>query len=310
MTPEPVLEIGGSHLTAALVDASSWSIVPGSIHRRRLDPHASAARLIDAFADCVGELGPLTGHHLRVAIPGPFDYATGIGRFEGVAKFDALDGVDVGAVLRRALPEPPSAISFVNDAAAFTIGEWLAGAARGSRHVVGATLGTGVGSAFLAGGVVVDSGPQVPEQGRADLLTIGGRPLEATVSTRAIIASAGQGATGVIDVVDRAHAGDPVARSALHHALFELGRALAPWLVRFAADVCVVGGSIANAWDLIAPPLRDGLRGGGCSAGLVVAEHPATAALIGAAWKSERVAGDRGTAIPFAGMDDCDTVAG
>ena len=102
-------------------------------------------------------------------------------------KFEALYGVDVrgGAVGRvaRALPAP---IIFLNDADAFLWGEWLFGAAAGHDRCVAITLGTGIGSAFIADGELRHDGPGVPPEGRVDLLRIAGLALEDVVSARAI----------------------------------------------------------------------------------------------------------------------------
>ncbi|MFJ3762363.1 hypothetical protein [Streptomyces sp. NPDC090080] len=60
--------------------------------------------------------------------------------------------------------------------------------------------------------------------------------------------------------------------------------ALAPWITRFAATAAVVGGSIAQSWDLIRPPLSAGLgRTGGTGVRVLPARRPAEAPLIGAA---------------------------
>ncbi len=78
-------------------------------------------------------------------MPGPFDYPTGVGRFAGVGKFESLAGVDVGAGLRERLTGRAERLCFLNDADAFAIGEYRAGAARGHQRVVCLTLGTGWG---------------------------------------------------------------------------------------------------------------------------------------------------------------------
>ena len=57
---------------------------------------------------------------------------------------------------------PVHAVQFLNDADAFALGEWWAGAAKGGRRVVAATLGTGLGSAFLADGHIVHDAPGIP----------------------------------------------------------------------------------------------------------------------------------------------------
>lgn len=253
--------------------------------------------------ECGASLGVKTRERWGVALPGPFDYERGIGMFEGVAKFDALRGIDVGAALAEGLPGPPTSITFVNDAEAFMWGERLFGRAAGYDRSVGITLGTGVGSAFFADGVVLRSGQGVPPEGYVHLLEIGGRPLEDTVSTRAIIReyrrrtgqrspwpSGGTG-EGVAAIAERARAGDKVAASVFSVAFARLGAALRPWLQAFQAQVLVVGGAMTGSWDLIGPPLREGLHAGGQLAELVVtvAARPLDAGLLGAAARAQQV---------------------
>jgi glucokinase len=286
MTNVPVLEVGGTHVTAAWVDSRRWRTVPGSRHRLPLDSAGTAEEILSAIASDARRLGPLDGSTLGVAIPGPFDYALGVGRFSGVGKFDALNGVDVRAGLLAALPRPPRWVRFLHDATAFGLGEWVAGAACGHDRVVALTIGTGVGSAFLASGRIVTHGGAVPPEGRVDLLRIGKAPLEDIVSRRAILAEyARRGdATGldVADIAKRAHAGEPAARDVLYTASAALGTAIAPWLRRFGAQVLVVGGTVAASWDLVGPPLR--AAAGGMGIPVVRALDLEEAGEIGTAW--------------------------
>jgi glucokinase len=292
----PALEIGGTHVAGALIDLAGPRVVAGSGTRLPIDADGSADTIIEAIAGAARELTAQPGATWGIAIPGPFDYAAGIGQFEGVAKFGSLKGVDLGRRLRDRLPGA-ARIAFLNDAEAFLIGEWAAGAALGRDRVAGITLGTGIGSAFLADGWIVDSGADVPPSGEVHLLTIDGRPLEDTVSRRAILAEYARlrgGPTGdtnldVAGIADLARAGDPLAAAAVREPLRALGRALRPWLERFGASALVVGGSMAGSWDLVEPALRDGL---GLGAVVLQARAPDDAGLIGAAVHAGRLNGD------------------
>jgi glucokinase len=279
----PVLEIGGSHVTAALVSPAD-----GAVLRRTRGPlfgADSAAGLLGALAAAASRLEAGGGAVWGVAIPGPFDYDAGIGEFRDVGKFESLAGVDVGSRLRELIEPRPASLRFLNDASAFGLGEWWHGTAAEQDRIVGVTLGTGVGSVFLREGRVVADGPDVPTGGRADLLTIADRPLEDTVSTRAIVAAyrrAGGGqCEGVADVIARAGAGDDVAHQVIERAYSLLGAAFRPWLERFKATVLIVGGGISAAWDMVSPSLQ---RGIGAVPGLRVVRSPdsETAALRGA----------------------------
>lgn len=280
----PVLEVGGTHVSAALIDTAGWVIVADTLTRRPLDSELSAQALLSAFVGAANALATPPGARWGVAMPGPFDYTRGIALFEDVGKFDSLRDVDVGAALCAGITPAPESVSFLNDAEAFLLGEWLHGAATGYRRCAAVTLGTGVGSAFLADGEIVGSGPDVPPDGRAHRLYIDRRPLEDVVSRRAMRAAYGD-ATGdtsadVRDIADRARGGDPVAREVIDTAMRRLGTALAPWLARFGAEVVVVGGSMSASWDLFGPPFTAPLHQ---RVDIVVAKDPEHAPLLGAA---------------------------
>jgi len=295
----PVLDVGGTHVTAALVDLQSWSSVPNSRQRIALRSDGSADEIIDTIARCATTLGSRLGEStLTLAMPGPFDYQAGIGRYEGVAKFDALNGVDVRAALFDALPKSPAAIEFLNDADAFGIGEWVRGAARGCRRSVAITLGTGVGSAFVDAGTAIDDGPLVPPDGELHFVDIDGQPLEDVMSRRAIITAyfrySGRNPNDIGDIDVReiakwASSGDDAALRAVQEPCLALGRALAPWLTGFEAEALVVGGGMTASWSLLEKPLREGILAAKptlATLRIERADDPEESIEVGAAWFS------------------------
>lgn len=292
MTHVGAFDVGGTHIRGVLVDTVAWSPVPHTEADRSLPAAGSAAEILDGIADCVKAVG--VDVPVAIAVPGPFDYAHGIARYHGVAKFDALNGVDVGAaLLERGVGGP---IAFMSDSQAFLRGEAIAGNATGHARAMGVTLGTGVGSAFLADGEMVADGPLVPPEGRIDLTTLDGGPLEDTFSRRALLRAwrartphSPVSADGdVRDLARLALDGSAVEAEVLGAALRALGRGLAPWVLAFRPTVIVVGGGMSAAWRLIERPLADGLAAAG------VAEPPALlrarsahdAPLLGAAWQA------------------------
>jgi glucokinase len=128
--PVGALELGGTHVTAARI--AGGEVVPGSRVRRPLRPDGDRAELLGAILDAaVAADRPEVGRW-GVAVPGPFDYEHGICTIRGVHKLEALCGVDLRAELVRALRrEDGGRVRFLNDADAFLLGEWRAGAARG-----------------------------------------------------------------------------------------------------------------------------------------------------------------------------------
>jgi glucokinase len=292
----PALDIGGTHVSAALVDLATDPVVVDARSDTSLDANAQADVILDRIAGCASTIDQTTEVVWGVAIPGPFDYAAGIARFHGVAKFESLDGVDLRAALMERIHPTPADLHFLKDADAFGLGEWRAGAASGHERAVAITLGTGVGSAFLAAGSVIDDDPSVPPEGRLDLLAIDGRPLEDTVSRRAILARYATLTEGVRtgldvrDLAERARAGDFVARRVFDDAMGALGKAICPWLSAFRATALVVGGAIAGSWDIIAKPLGESLANADPALSrrleILPSRRPFDTALIGAALHS------------------------
>jgi glucokinase len=290
----PILEVGGSHVTAAWIDARAWSV--DQAVRREMDGHLDSDALIREFVSAAEELQAPTGADWGVAMPGPFDYLNGVAHYTGVGKFDNLNGVDVRAELTRLLPGRPGSVSFINDASAFLVGEWLAGAARGADRSAGLTLGTGVGSAFLADGVVIDDGSDVPPEAEVHLLGYQDLPLEDWVSRRAIRRRYAEdsGRTDdpdVREIADLARDGDVVASEIFRAAFTILGEVVGPWMHRFGAEVIVLGGSISRSWDLIETPLHTGLSVT-ADVPIRLAEDAERSALLGAAYPALRSSAD------------------
>ena len=283
-------------------------------------PTAPRPSSSDALAAAANGLSPGRRSDWVVAIPGPFDYGRGVGLFRDVGKFDRLYGVDVGQGLTARIRPSPSTVRFLNDADAFGVGEYAVGAARGHDRAVCITLGTGVGSAFLDQGRPVNSGPTVPPDGSIHLVLHEGRPIEDTVSRRAIrtayAAAAGVAsadlAPDVHVIAERSRHGDELARAVLTHAFVGLGAALAPLVHRFEASMVVIGGSMIGSWDIIEPAVRLGLFGTAPDPGhleLRPAERNPVAALVGAAFwsvnqEASEVPGAEGRAreVPMPGV--------
>ena len=234
-----VLEVGGTHVTAATVDTARQEVRERTRHG--LDSSATAVTILGTLRDAAMTLADTVPTRWAVAMPDPFDYVRGIALFRDVGKFDALYGVDVGRALTDAITPAPRSITFAHDTEAFLLGEWLCGAARGTRRCVAVTVGTGIGSAFLDHGRTVRDGPGLPPDGRIHRVCVDGFPLEDVVSRRAIRAhyAARSGSDRDLDVHEiagLARNGDAIAAIVLDEAFTALGRALAPAVRAFAPE--------------------------------------------------------------------------
>lgn len=255
-----VIDLGGTHVTAGVAAAPPLRLDPARVHRLPVRADGPPGAVVDAIVEAAvraaaGERIPRWG----VAVPGPFDYARGVALFRDVGKFDALYGTDLRAALAERLAVPdPAGVRFLNDADAFLVGEWAAGAARGHRRCVGLTFGTGVGSAFMVEGRIVEDGAGVPPEGRVDLLRYRESGIEETFSRRGLLRAYGPPPDPEFDVkelIERAAGGEDRARTTIEHAAEALATTIAPWLVRFDPSCLVIGGAVSGGWELLRPTL-------------------------------------------------------
>ncbi|MBL7833251.1 MAG: ROK family protein [Cyclobacteriaceae bacterium] len=154
------IDIGGSHLTAALVDEATRKFVPDSYLRVRVNSKGTAEEILGIWTKAIEDTFqayPVANKRIGIAMPGPFDYANGISLIKGLDKYEALYKLNVKQILSQRLSISPAFILMMNDAACFLRGEVYYGAARGYQDVIGITLGTGTGSAMHHNGVTHDA---------------------------------------------------------------------------------------------------------------------------------------------------------
>jgi glucokinase len=272
------LDLGGTHVSAAVVDVGSATVDATSRVRTELVAGAGRKVLLDRIRTAASTARTRGVDAACVAAPGPFDYARGICLLEH--KLEPLYGVDLRTELAAELSLPPESVRFVNDAEAFLLGEWWAGAARGHDRALGITIGTGLGSAFLEHGLIVRSDSRVPPDGALYRVPFRDAPVEARISRGAVLARYGAKAVDVAEIAQRAQGGEGRAREAFDSVSDDLADFLRPWLESFEPSCLVVGGSIARSWQLLQDGL-DSLREE--VAVLTAAEHIDDAPLLGAA---------------------------
>lgn len=279
------VDIGGSHITAALVDLKKGELIESSINRSELNSKGDIKEILSVWCEVInkafGSL-PINERQIGIAMPGPFDYENGISLIKDQDKFKSLYLINIRDELSTLLNIAPNQIKFINDAAAFMQGELFSGAAKGYQNAIGLTLGSGLGSAIAVNGIAKD----------ADLWDskfLNGIA-EDYLSTRWFVNKyktlTGKDLDGVKElaaIVDY----DAYARQIFN----EFGRALGHFLADFIKDnqseVVVLGGNIAQAFDLFAPSLIDNLKAFHLNTEIKVTELKEHAPLIGAAstWK-------------------------
>jgi glucokinase len=245
------LDIGGTTIEAAVVGIDG--ALRGEVLRLESPDNARAATILDCLAGLLTHLrrsAKAAGQRPVAAglgMPGPFDYARGVSQMRH--KLAAVRGLDLRAPLETAVELP---VHFVNDATAFAVGAWWH-EHRDEPRLVGVTVGTGLGSAFVVAGRPVGAAEGAPSGGQLWDFPFRGGILEDAVSRRAVSRlyerRSGE-ALEVGEVAARARVGDIAALD----AFIELGEALGEGLGAAAASFrptrIVCGGQIAKAFDL------------------------------------------------------------
>jgi glucokinase len=282
MPPDRVIgvDLGGTKLLAGAVD-------PGlEVHHRamRPAPGGDRAALLDRIVSAVTEA--IAGAGAPVSAVG-FGIPSLIDQGRGVAVSTVhLPLVDVPfrdlMAERLGLP-----VVVDNDANCAWLVEHRLGAARGARHAVLLTLGTGIGGGLVVDGalvrgavgaaaelghMVVDmDGPpcqgNCPNRGCLEALCSGsaiGRlgaaaAAEDPAGPLARAMASGRGMTGAL-VTELAHDGDPAARACLATAGEALGVGIANLVNIFNPEVVVVGGGVIAAGELLLEPARRTVR--------------------------------------------------
>ena len=257
-----VYDVGGSHISAAVCFKEGFRL--GPVVRANLPEEQTS----QAFVEVLHSLGVKASEGVNglqgaeLAMPGPFDYAKGISWMEH--KLPYLYGVNVSEALAARYGWKASQVRFLNDAAAYLLGEVGAGAARGVQRVVCFTLGTGVGSGFAVDGHVVTEGKGVPPGGEIWNVPYEGGIVEDRISTRALQRAYKDRKGQEREVASIAHyatGGEQASIEVFKEFGRNLGVALKKLLADFAPDVVVLGGGISRSAYLFLEETRKELEG-------------------------------------------------
>lgn len=262
------IDVGGSHITLDLVDATTFERAPGSTVREHLDTHTRPTAILDVFESairtCAAKVGPESVLGVGLAIPGPFTYEEGVCRITPYQnKYEQMFGVNFRQYLCNALGSDAKPVVFNNDAACFALGEFFRGGAQGFQRPVVVTLGTGFGASFLKDGRPQTKGDDVPPDGELWHVPYRTGIADDFFSTRWLVAEwlrlTGQTVAGGKEIAQAALEGNAIAKQIYRTFGENLAECVAPWLEKFGADAFVIGGNLARVWDLFVPALEAGL---------------------------------------------------
>ena len=288
-------DIGGSHISCALVDMRSHEILEKSYTKLEVDNKGSASEITSswcrAITECLQKAEVSQPAGIGLAMPGPFDYVNGIGLFEGVDKFDNLNGIDVEAAIRSGLDlRHEASIRFINDATSFAVGAVWSDDTLAEQHVLAITLGTGFGSAFIMDSLPVLDDPRVPAMGCVYHLPFREGIADDTFSTRGMIRSyherSGITVRGVKDIADRAGS-EADARVTFQAFGSELASFLSPWIHSAGISRIIMGGNITKAYALFSKEFESELKLTGLQVSVHITPGTDRMAILGSARLSD-----------------------
>lgn len=275
------VDIGGSHLTAALVSEGSKIFIKESYKRVRVNSSDSAEAILNTWSKVINNIYSeygITEKRIGIAMPGPFDYENGISLIKGLDKYDSLYQLNVKHQLAQKLSMLPSNIRMMNDAACFLRGEVYYGVGQGYSDVIGITLGTGTGTAIHHHGVTEDAnlGPSPFMHSIADEY----------FSTRWFVKRYAERAGSMVhDVKELSELFN--TDNSVREIFSEFAKNLSIFLEGFVRkekpQVIVMGGNIAQCSDLFITELMFELNLRGVTIPILKAKLGEDAAILGAA---------------------------
>ncbi|HEX6631261.1 MAG TPA: ROK family protein, partial [Gemmatimonadaceae bacterium] len=278
------VDLGGTNIVTGVMsaDGSRTVAVRSTPTQVALGADGVIDRIIQqaevSIAAAMAATGAARSQFVGVGIgaPGPLDREAGVVL---IAPNLGWRDVPLRTLVSEALGIPAA---LDNDANCATLGEWWVGAARGARHVLGLTIGTGIGGGLLVDGRLYHGASDVAgEVGHATIDSNGRRCacgnygcLEAYASGPAIAErtrealSAGEASVlrelvnGDVSritaqtVYEAAQAGDTLARLIVRETASFLGAGVANLVNVFNPEVVVITGGVTQAGAALFEPLR------------------------------------------------------
>lgn len=293
------VDLGGTKIEAVVMDQK------GEVRaQRRIDtPQRDYPRTLGAISELADALQSEAGAGTLVAAgvgsPGAISPATGLLKN---ANSTWLIGRPLDRDLSSALEMP---VRVANDANCFALSEATDGAGAGAECVFGVILGTGVGAGVVVNGRVLRGpqaiagewghnplpNPNVFEQPGPDCYCGRRGCIETWCSGPGLVRdfreASGDLTMRVEEIVERAQAGEWVARATLDRHLDRLARSLASVVNVLDPDVIVLGGGVSNLshlYERLPEAMRPHVFSDVFETPIRPAEHGDASGVRGAAW--------------------------
>lgn len=280
------VDLGGTHLRAAVVDIVSGQVV----HQIQVDTLAREGHdaVITRMAQLIEKVIVTSGTPradvggIGIGVPGKLDREHGMVLF-----LPNLPGNWPNVPLQDQIEKQVSLPAHIlNDARAMTFGEWKYGAGRGVKTVACFTLGTGVGGGLVVNGklhlelggtagelghqIIDVDGPTCGCGSRGCLETYASGPAIAAAGIKAVVQGLTTRIGEMVDydlnritpevVYQAALSGDSIAQEIYQRVGHYLGIAIANVIVVIGPRKVVIGGGVSQAGELLFEPIRRTIR--------------------------------------------------
>ncbi|KRE29012.1 ROK family transcriptional regulator [Mycobacterium sp. Soil538] len=263
--------IGGSRARLAVCDLAGEIRAAADIDE---EPGFGPGDLMPTVAARLEALLAESGHRgkrifgIGISLPGTVDPQRGCSLDSPV--LTGWDGVPLAPYF-AALGGAPVVLE--NDANAFALAEWRAGAGRALDDVLVIKASTGLGAGIVAGGALQRGAlGAAGEFGHDKTAAADALPcrcgdvgcLEAVAGGWALVRALndeGRSVRSLRDVVELAHGGDPLARRLIRESGRHVGEVLAGAVNLLNPAAMVVAGDVAGAYDIFVAGLRETLYG-------------------------------------------------
>ena len=257
------VDIGGSKLLVGTVDESGRVL---NHERFALPPAYDGDYLMDKLCEMAQNQGQFSPRAAGVAIPGLADPEKGVWMY---APFSGLSDIPVAKILSERLGLP---VFVENDVNACALGEKLYGACRNDENFLWVTVSNGIGGGLVLNGELYrgdgynagEIGHFIVDESGGHLCGCGNTGcLEAVASGRAI-SEAYRKLTGIdktaLEIAAAAKSGDENAKKAYADAGCFIGKAVAYCVNLLNLDKVVLGGGVAQDFDLLQEPIDGALK--------------------------------------------------
>ncbi len=273
------IDLGASKIAAALITRTGDVLATTQIETHATGGFEPVADRVVKSIEAMCEAAPRSIAGIGIGTPGQVDLATGMVKDAVNLGWQAVPlATAVKARLKQELP-----IWIQKDTNASALGEYVCGAARDCSDFVYLSLGSGLGSATIANGRLINGATNGSDLGHWVIDPIGGRPCGCGLRGCAETVVSGPGlltltrelfeaqpdpsgrkvqsdlTTGV--VIASARAGDPIARTALARVAEWLGIVMAACVGVLNPMKIVLGGGLGlAAFDWLAPGAKTELQ--------------------------------------------------